>query len=98
MGVLQDTTLAPQPPTNPPTGHLLSRQGLAKLNKNASFGPNLVVLGQKIVIFTREIKSFVTHITENPYPPSLHLFLVGHGTKWAKNANIWPKMTKNAYF
>ena len=21
-----------------------------------------------------------------------------HGTKWAKNANIWPKMTKNAYF
>jgi len=24
--------------------------------------------------------------------------LVGHGTKWAKNANIWPKMTENEYF
>ena len=27
-----------------------------------------------------------------------HRFLVGHGTKLTKNANIWPKMTKNAYF
>ena len=25
-------------------------------------------------------------------------FLVGNGTKWAENADIWPKMTKNAYF
>ena len=24
--------------------------------------------------------------------------MVEHGTKWAKNANIWPKMAKNAYF
>ena len=24
----------------------------------------------------------------------LHCFLVGHGTKWARKANIWPKMTK----
>ena len=37
-----------------------------KLTKNASFGPNLVVFGQKILFFTGEIKSFVTHITENP--------------------------------
>ena len=25
-------------------------------------------------------------------------FLVGQGTKRAENANIWPKMTKNAHF
>ena len=37
-----------------------------KLTKNANFGPNLVVLGQKILISTGKIKSFVTHITENP--------------------------------
>merc|ERR1712004_879195 len=36
------------------------------LTKNANFGPNLVVFGQKILFFTGEIKSFVTHITENP--------------------------------
>merc|ERR1712047_7577 len=27
-----------------------------------------------------------------------HCFLVGHWTKFAKNGNIWPKMTKNADF
>ena len=36
------------------------------MTKNANFGPNLVVFGQKILFFTGEIKSFVTHITENP--------------------------------
>ena len=35
------------------------------MDKNANFGPNLDVIGQKILIFTGEIKSFVTHITEN---------------------------------
>ena len=34
------------------------------LTKNANFGPNLVVFGQKILFFTSEIKSFVTHIRE----------------------------------
>ena len=37
-----------------------------KMNKNANFGPNLVVLGQKVLIFAGEIKRFVTHITEIP--------------------------------
>ena len=31
IGVLRDTARAPQPPTNPPTGHQMSRQGLAKV-------------------------------------------------------------------
>ena len=35
-----------------------------KMTKNANFGPNLVVFGQKILIFTWEIKSFGTHLTE----------------------------------
>ena len=36
------------------------------MNRNANFGPNCVVFGQKILFVTGEIKSFVTHITENP--------------------------------
>ena len=39
-----------------PTGHQMSRP---KMNENANFG-------QKFLIFLEEIKSFVTHITENP--------------------------------
>ena len=123
------------------------------MTKNAIFGQNCVILGQKILIFTGESKSFGTHFTEKPpkhlvcivfwsawdkmgqkcqylaqsdqecrflakfgcfwaknpyyfrrkqkfwyqckgkttYAPCLHHFLAGHGTKWAKNANIWPK-------
>merc|ERR1711952_252194 len=67
------------------------------MDKNANFGPNLVVFGQKILFFTGENKSFVNHITENPPRHLIHIvFLVGHWTKCAKNGNIWPKMTKNA--
>merc|ERR1712209_369825 len=69
-----------------------------KLTKNANFGPNLVVFGQKILFFTGEIKSFVTYITENPPRPLFTLFFGQHWTICAKNGNIWPKMTKNADF
>ena len=69
-----------------------------KLTKNANFGPNLVVLGQKILFFTGEIKSFVTHITENPPRHLVHIVFWSGIGKIAKNGNIWPKMTKNVYF
>ena len=39
------------------------------------------------------IKSFGTHVTEKTPRHLLHCFLVGHKIKWAKNANIWPKMS-----
>ena len=68
-----------------------------KLTKNANFGPDLVVFGQKILFFTGDIKSFVPHITETP---PRHVVRIGFwsGMGRAKNENIWPKMTKNAYF
>ena len=90
-GVLRDTARAPQPPTNPPTGHQMSRP---KMNKNANFGqfwaknPNFYWRNQKFCY------------PHNEKPPR-HLVRIGFwstGTKWAKNANIWPKMTKIAYF
>merc|ERR1712067_17985 len=70
-----------------------------KSTKNAKFGPNLVVFGQKILFFTGEIKSFVAHITENPPKHPVHIvFWSGIGQNVQKNGNIWPKMTKNAVF
>ena len=63
-----------------------------KLTKNANFGPNLVVFGQKILFFTGEIKSFVTHITENPPRHLVHIvFWSGIGQKVQKMAIFGPK-------
>ena len=47
IGVLQDTARAPQPPSNQPTGHQMSQQGLY-VPKKAYFGPNLAVFGPKV--------------------------------------------------
>ena len=38
---MRDTARAPQPPTDPPTGHRISLHGLAQMTKKANFGPNL---------------------------------------------------------
>ena len=62
-----------------------------KMTKNAYFGPNLAILGPNILIPTGGSKSFGTHVTEKPPRHLFASFLVGHGTKWVKNANIWPK-------
>ena len=63
-----------------------------KLNKNANFGPKLVVLGQKILISTGKIKSFVTHITENPPRHLVHIgFWLGIGQNVQKMAIFGPK-------
>ena len=85
---MRDTARARQPPTNPPTGHQMS--------KNANFGPNLVVLGQKVLIFTGEIKSLVTHIMENP---PRHLVRIDFWSGMGRNGqkmpifgSKWPKM------
>ena len=63
-----------------------------KLTKNANFGLNLVVLGQKIHFFTGEIKSFVTHITVNPPGHLVHIgFWSGIGQNVQKMAIFGPK-------
>ena len=62
------------------------------MTKNANFGPNLVVFGQNILIFTGEIKSFVTHITKNPPRHLVHIvFWSGIGQKVQKMAIFGPK-------
>ena len=63
-----------------------------KLTQNANFGPNLVVFGQKILFFTSEIKSFVTHITENPPRHLVHIvFWSGIG----QNVQKWQYLAQN---
>ena len=44
----------------------MSRHRLAQNEQKCQFQAKLVIFGQKILIFTGEIKSFVPHITENP--------------------------------
>ena len=61
----QPTYRAPNEPANP--------------GKNANFRQNLDVFGQKILIFTGEIKSFVTHITKNHLDT---LFALVFGRAW----------------
>ena len=57
--------------------------------------PNLVVFGQKILFFTGKIKSFVTHITENPHRRLVHIvFWSGIGQNVQKMAIFGPKWPK----
>jgi len=63
--------------------------------KNANFGPNLVVFGPKVLIFTEVSKSFGSHIRENHLGTLFALFFGGaYGTKsifWAKFGRFWAK-------
>ena len=62
------------------------------MDKNANFGQNWVVFGQKILFFTGKIKSFVTHITENPPRHLVHIgFWLGIGQNVQKMAIFGPK-------
>ena len=56
-------------------------------------GPNLAVFVPKILIFMGESKIFGTHTTKKTPRHIVCIFLVGHWITWAKNADIWPKMS-----
>ena len=59
----------------------------------------MAVFGPIILDILRGSKSFGNHISENHLDNSFAaLSLVGHGIKWARKANIWPKMTNNPNF
>jgi len=55
------------------------------LTKFGHFGP-------KILIFMGVSKSFGTNITEKPPGRFVWIFFGRRGSKWAKNADNWPKM------
>ena len=58
----------------------------------------MAVFRPNILIILERSKSSGTHISESHLGTTFAFFLVGHGTKLIRKANIWPKMTKNAYF
>merc|ERR1711994_17449 len=63
-----------------------------KMNKNAIFGPNLDFYGQKILIFTGEIKSFVTHIRKTHLGT---LFTLVFGQTLDKMCKKWQYLAQN---
>ena len=79
--------------TNQPTNRAPNEPAM---DRNANFGLNLVVFEQKILFFIGEIKSFVTHITENPPRHLVQIcFWSGIGQNVQKMAIFgpkWPKM------
>ena len=74
-------------------------QYLAQITKNADFGPNLAIFGQKILIFMGVSKSFVTNITKNHLDNLSALFFgqaldqMGQKCRYlAKNASFGPNL------
>ena len=96
---MRDTARAPQPPTDPPTGHRKNLHGLAHINQKCQFWAKFGRFWAKNPFFYwRNQKFCYPHNGKPTQAPCSHWFLVGHWTKCAKNGNIWPKMTKNADF
>ena len=99
IGVLRDTARAPQPPTDPPTGHRISLHGLAQIDQNCQIWAKFGCFCAKNPFFYWRNQKFCYPLNGKPtQAPCSHWFLVGHWTKCAKNGNIWPKITKNKDF
>ena len=64
-------------------------QYLTKIQVLGKIGP---FLGQNSNFYGRNQKFWYQHSGTTTEAPCSHCFLVGHGTKWSKNANIWPRM------
>ena len=52
------------------------------------------VLDTQNVVYIKNVQTKLLEVKK----VKVGCFLVGQGTKRAENANIWPKMTKNAHF
>ena len=89
---MRDTARPPQPTTNPPLGHQMRRQGLAQNDQKYQFRAKFGRFWAKNPNFYwRKQKFWYPHNGKTTQAPCSHWFLAGHRTKWAKNANIWPK-------
>ena len=71
---MRNTARAPQPPTNQPTGHQMSRQGL--------YVPEKVFWGAEIKFFCEGAKVVVHTYQKTTEAPCSHCFMVMHITKW----------------
>ena len=94
---MRDTAGAPQPPTIQQRGHQMSQQGLC-VQESTFWGKNGRFQFKHPNYFVREQNFCYKHIRKLLRHLVRIVLLVKHGTKWIREANIWPKMTKNAYF
>ena len=89
---MRDAAPAPQPPTDPPTGHRISLHGLAQIDQKCQFWAKFGRFWAKNPFFTGEIKSFVIHITENPPRHFVHIvFFLDIGQNVQKMEIFGPK-------
>ena len=89
---MRDTARAPQPPADPQTGHRISLHGLAQIDQKCQLSAKFGRFWANNPFFTGEIKSFVTHITENPPRHLVHtVFWSGIGQNVQKMAIFGPK-------
>ena len=89
---MRDTARAPQPPTNPPTGHQMSRQGLTQNDQKCQFWAKLGCFWANNPNFYWRKQKFGTHITEKPPRHLVHIgFWSGIGQKVQKMAIFGPK-------
>ena len=89
---LRDTAREPQPPTNQPTGHQMSRQGLY-VPKKAYFGAKMAVFGPNILIILGGAKVLVSN-----YQPPHSLFFFGRARdQMGKNPNCFGREQKFWY-
>ena len=73
----------------------MSRQGLAQNDQKCQLCAKFGSFGANNSNFTGKSKSFGTNITEKT---PRHLVCIVCFVGMGRNDNIWPKMTKNAYF
>ena len=99
IGVLRDRARAPQPPTNPPIGHHISQQGLAKNDQKYQFRAKFRRFGQKILILTGESKSFGTQMPEKTHRHLVCIvFLSGIGQNGPKLPIFGQKGQKSIFW
>ena len=68
------------------------------MDKSDYYGAKISIFGPNIPKKLGGSKTFVTNISENPLGTSLALVIGQAWYKWARKANIWPIMAKNAKF
>ena len=92
---MRDTACAPKPPTNPKTGHQMSRQGLTQNEQKRQFQAKFGRFWETNPDFYWRNQKFGTHITEKP---TNHLdrivFWSNMGRKGQKMPIFGPKRPK----
>ena len=84
--------------TNQPTNRAPNEPERPLWAQESIFGEKFGRFGARNPNFYGGEQKFWFPHNEKPPRHLVRFFSVGDGNKWAKNANIWPKITTKAYF